>query len=559
MELNIETKQQLEKLLAKPALVAQEHIPLLQDLIKAYPYYQPLYLLLAKADIGTENQHTNLTKAALYNNGGILHKVIHEPKKLIVLEDVQIVNYTAWSTNSEVIIEEVNDIVELSPIKTEVSDTPEKSTQPSTENAEPLKEEFVVRDEQPANIPTNSQEDLTETKQEKEPNVVNHQTFVAPEIENLAPLQNEIIAWEEETTISTLTEEKSTADIKVEESLGSKKPDFIVPEIENLEPLPNEVIKVCGIEKTPIDDSENDEQETFEEIGEVVVPTDFTTLETEKEIQEESAPEIEVFEEEIAELSKEEDIPKQEIELSEEQKTIDEVPTNEAEPNSTDETSDDDLVVESVLESIASTDFFAFEKNFNAEIISEEDSPQQEIKPLEKSVYHTTENIVSKYDDDKLPFTFLWWLTKTRKDHEQIFRPFVSPVKTVTPTADLQQQYVEHIFHIQSPLDTSIENEQIVAERELSRTFSKEDELIENFIKNEPQIKVPKPDQINNENKAKKSSEDNYDLVSETLAEIYIEQMLYHKAIDTYRKLSLKFPEKSRYFADLVQSLEKKI
>ena len=35
--------------------------------------------------------------------------------------------------------------------------------------------------------------------------------------------------------------------------------------------------------------------------------------------------------------------------------------------------------------------------------------------------------------------------------------------------------------------------------------------------------------------------------------------MLYDKAIETYEKLSLKFPEKSRYFADLIQSIEKKI
>ena len=71
-------------------------------------------------------------------------------------------------------------------------------------------------------------------------------------------------------------------------------------------------------------------------------------------------------------------------------------------------------------------------------------------------------------------------------------------------------------------------------------------------------LKPPKPEQIDNENKAKKSAEDHYDLVSETLAKIYIEQMLYHKAIDTYKKLSLKYPEKSGYFADLIQSIEKK-
>jgi hypothetical protein len=87
----------------------------------------------------------------------------------------------------------------------------------------------------------------------------------------------------------------------------------------------------------------------------------------------------------------------------------------------------------------------------------------------------------------------------------------------------------------------------------------KDAKIIDEFIKKDPQITPPRPEQIDNENKAKRSAEDHNDLVSETLAKIYIEQMLYHKAIDTYEKLSLKFPEKSRYFADLIQSIKKKI
>ncbi len=201
------------------------------------------------------------------------------------------------------------------------------------------------------------------------------------------------------------------------------------------------------------------------------------------------------------------------------------------------------------MESIVATDFFAFEEKLDGE---SNETKREFVHPEEYNLEAEAQT-VSKYNDDKLPYTFLWWLAKTRKEHEQIFQPYVTPkkVKNAQPN-ELQQQYVEHIFHLQTALDET-------GDAPDTGIVHKGDDIIEQFIKNEPQIRAPKLEQINNENKAKKSAEDNYDLVSETLASIYIEQMLYHKAIDTYEKLSLKFPEKSRYFADLIQSLEKKI
>ncbi|ALL08423.1 hypothetical protein AQ505_24885 [Pedobacter sp. PACM 27299] len=256
--------------------------------------------------------------------------------------------------------------------------------------------------------------------------------------------------------------------------------------------------------------------------------------------------------------------------LSNQAETLDEVVLDEV-PSESEETNPamEELMPETddfVLENIVSTDFFAFQDNFSPEPVPESVLREEaRLAAIEKEIAKQEDPvIVSKYDDDQLPFTFLWWLHKTRKEYQQIFQPYTTPkaspeakeAKSDEPgkSNELQQQYVEHIFHLQSPL-----TDEPAAEYIPGNLNHKGTDIIDSFLKNDPQISPPKAEHINTENKAKKSAEDHNDLVSETLAKIYIEQMLYDKAIETYEKLSLKFPEKSRYFADLIQSIEKKI
>ena len=57
--------------------------------------------------------------------------------------------------------------------------------------------------------------------------------------------------------------------------------------------------------------------------------------------------------------------------------------------------------------------------------------------------------------------------------------------------------------------------------------------------------------------KAKESLIENEELVTETLAKIYALQGNISKAVRAYEILSLKFPQKSAYFATLIQNLKK--
>ena len=47
------------------------------------------------------------------------------------------------------------------------------------------------------------------------------------------------------------------------------------------------------------------------------------------------------------------------------------------------------------------------------------------------------------------------------------------------------------------------------------------------------------------------------EIITETLATIYYQQKNYKKALEAYEKLSLKYPEKSVYFATRIEEIEK--
>ena len=78
-------------------------------------------------------------------------------------------------------------------------------------------------------------------------------------------------------------------------------------------------------------------------------------------------------------------------------------------------------------------------------------------------------------------------------------------------------------------------------------------EAIEKFIENEPKISQLK-EEVNFV--VKEKSSDISHLMTETLANIYVEQRLYSKAINAYEILKEKHPEKTDFFDDKIQEIK---
>ena len=96
------------------------------------------------------------------------------------------------------------------------------------------------------------------------------------------------------------------------------------------------------------------------------------------------------------------------------------------------------------------------------------------------------------------------------------------------------------------------------AQEGLEEAKPSQDELIEQFIEREPKITPKKADMFSSENLAKMSVVEDESFVTETMAKIFAKQGNIRKAKRAYKLLSLKYPEKSIYFANQIKKLQGK-
>ena len=146
---------------------------------------------------------------------------------------------------------------------------------------------------------------------------------------------------------------------------------------------------------------------------------------------------------------------------------------------------------------------------------------------------------------------------KELMENSQASEPAGSAGDVLTSRDEMMERVKRRLAEIETEREPVSRDEQPEPaneeEGEIRTDFLSKAEIIEKFIREDPRISQPKAVFFSASEHAVRSNTDNADIVSETLAKLYLEQGDNVKARMVYEKLSLLFPEKSSYFAAQIE------
>ncbi|OFX72787.1 MAG: hypothetical protein A2X12_08605 [Bacteroidetes bacterium GWE2_29_8] len=158
------------------------------------------------------------------------------------------------------------------------------------------------------------------------------------------------------------------------------------------------------------------------------------------------------------------------------------------------------------------------------------------IEPINENLIKK-KNILVDINHDKYSF----------EDWMRILQEGSVKIDSTTTVNDLNKENIESLIE-----ESFINNPQTIDEK----TIDEKELIIEKFITNEPTIVLKKNSFFSSVDVAKQSVIDNEEIISETLAKIYLKQGNYEKAISIFKKLILKYPKKNTYFALEIEKIE---
>lgn len=164
-----------------------------------------------------------------------------------------------------------------------------------------------------------------------------------------------------------------------------------------------------------------------------------------------------------------------------------------------------------------------------------EERIEQEIEKAVVNSFVEKELLKIKQEKPPEPESFGDWLQFLKKNNGEPYEQIAKKVKE-----EKEKQ-----------LEKKQEDESVKAKNKQRALIDKIIDLNPGPIRQKEEQKFFKPDI-----KAKESLLENEHLVTETLAQIYAMQGNFNKAIRAYEILSLKYPQKSVYFASLIEKLK---
>jgi hypothetical protein len=196
---------------------------------------------------------------------------------------------------------------------------------------------------------------------------------------------------------------------------------------------------------------------------------------------------------------------------------------------------------------------FSDEPHAQADVIIEQHAPyagQEQSEDLleleEESNEATLEIVEGEAQGEEEELTSENLITAMVKEESEMEEPGSESQEIPIPEVDEAQQ--------EEQKDEEQEEQEELVLKEKAKP-NRNNNLIQSFINDDPGvIRADKQTQLKGD-VSLNSIREHDGFITDTLAKIYVKQGLYAKAIYAYEKLSLKYPEKSAYFAAQIEKI----